>query len=545
MHLFRNNKEAKSRKSRLLSVALSAALVLGSFSVLSMADTKSEAAPANQVVENTAKVASKALPMTPTPGPTAPAPTQGPVSCGTNAYYELNEEGLLTIFSLESGSSTVTKQDWQYNTRIKKIHFALQDNNTLTVNSSTFKGLTALTSVEVDECAEVQFGSMTFYNCNSLKTMNINAHKVNFEGDCLGGYPFISANIYLPYVNSVSDFDLSQNGDRAYGELTFHFVNAEVANSLAIRAKDQEAYFGNYVCDNGDNPTPTPLPGGAAFSVATDGSRIALVIQLERIENSDYHAYDVTIDEVTYRDGTQNDIIDENGKVWLTCDVKDFDQKYNIKVLVHNGADTVLYEGSLSVADFLNRMIQDPQTDRVSREQATAMMDYCCAAKKYFNASTPLENLPNGGNFYRLNDDSVFPTDTYDGLAFARALHLDKSVYAGITLRFNAKLDFYMFFKVKDGFTAAAAEAELKDRYLNTQTEQIGFITNEEFGYVVLHRSSSDVNATLISFDINGDTQSVAIKDYIVKVLQQTDPAYENLQRLCKALYLINPAVGI
>lgn len=547
MHLFKNNNEAKSRKSRLLSVALSAALVLGSFSVLSMADTKSETAPANQVVENTAKVDVK------TQRAAQVEPTPTPQSCGTNAYYRLSDEGVLNIFTMNSGKADITYTGWQNNTSIKNVVISLLDGNELSLlsNMGTFNGCTSLKTVTVGISSsssrpytKIVFGSYCFRDCSALTKMDITSSMVSFGDSCFeptfGNDP-LKVDAYVHGLDPNGFSIQPDTTQQSYSDITFHFDDAVTAENYSHNYPIVGMY-GNYVCDNG-GPTniPTPIPVGASFSVATNNSKFALVLKLKETSDWHYGPYTVTIDDAVYPnyEDVNNVIkIPENGEFYLPCDAKDINGKHEIKVESnYHGEYTLLYDGSLSVADFLNAVINDTESyNEIRREQAKAMLDYCSAAQKYFNASTPIEDLPNDGDFGRL-DESTFPTATYDGLSLARALHLDKSVYAGITLRFNAKLDFYMFFKVKDGFTATQAEAELNERF--PQTEQIGFITNDESGYVVMHGSSSDVNATLISFNINSETQSVAIKDYIVKVLEQTDPAYENLQRLCKALYLL------
>ncbi len=539
MHLFRNNNEAKSRKSRLLSVALSAALVLGSFSVLSMADTKSEAAPANQVVENTAKVAEAAS--------ITPSPTPAMVYCGINTYAYVTHDGRVDIYTTGNAAS-VTYTGWQGNENIKSVSIHTNESDTVRIKSDNYKGVfqecSSLKTVTVDKCAKIDFEKSDFYGCNALEEMTINASAVSFAGDCLQGIgASIEADIYLPNVNSRNDFSLVPNiPANLYGNLTFHFNNSTIANSLAIDAKDQETAFGNYVCDNGDTPTPEPLKGGMSFSVSSNGSTFGLIFQLKPIEGTletadPYGGYMGWIGE----GDSKQEITFVDGRYCYNFAAKDMTKVFHLKVCYMGVPNDYEFEKDVSVASCLEAIIDYEGTTAEQKDIAKTMLLYGTTAQFFFGED--INNLANsnaGYGFEKIGGAVLSDYVTYNGSEFNTNLNLDYSQYAGIALRFGKELDFYMFFKVKDGIDLTTAENEIS----NKVSSQV--IMNSQNGYVYIKgvASISNLGAPLFTFPVgtNG-TIGVGAFDYIKKVLDKEE-GYGELKMLCKALYIYSESVA-
>ena len=470
MHLFRNdNNKSKSRTSRLLSVALSAALALGSFSAMAFANSDNTVASKDFVAENTASAAVK------TQEPAAITPTPTPERCGINAYFILKDNGELIITT--TGDAEIPYTEWANNRTgiIRSIHIITDPTHKVTFLGTPFARCNALESVTIDKSAEVSFPDYSFMFCDSLKTMNILSSKVSFGEDCfLPWGDDITADIYLPNILSPDDFSLISNLDGTYGSLNFHFSDQSVVDALS---GEPSANVGNYICENGSVITPEPeKDGGVSFSVASNGSIFYLVMKLEELPSGGFGGYRVKIGE-----SEEWVTIPDDGIFEFPCEAKEMTDEFRIFVDLHySNPDTGIFteeefvNDTVSVADCLKAILNYESASEDAKSVAKKMLCYGAAVQAYFLDQSA--NLVNDGVIGAQFDDLSNLPDTlgtYDGTSLDFSLHFDYSDYAGITLRFRNELEFYMFFKVKDNCTSAQASQELFSRYTLTGVDKL------------------------------------------------------------------------
>lgn len=533
MHLFRNdNNKSKSRTSRVLSVALSAALALGSFSALAMADTGS-IAPAS--IDN----AAKKLPETVTSGDFGP---------NDKLHWDF-DEGTLTITGTGAIPDYTTPVDTPWNgvrtnitnvvvsngiTKIgKKAFFYCQSLETVSIgkdctniSDSAFQNCGSLAEVSISTKLSLILGEDAFCNCTNMKIYT-SASQVKVVDYCFEGCSNI--DIYLTGLNENGTKleIINDDPDIYYNGLTFHL------NTIEEKAKYEsiyvdELYYGKFTVTRSVN---------VEVALEWTGSMCFLVFQLPKssVGDVEYGGYRVVLDGKDLSSSYDT----ATGRFECYCAAKDMTRLVSLYVKLNDPDGDMVLDCQFTVADYLKHIIADENNDPKTISIAQSMLTYGAAAQEYFGED--VNNLATGEDHDALVaslDGVDCGSETYNGSELDFALGLLHSDYAGITMRFGTKLDFYMFFMVKDGHTSDQAISELFENYGLEGTDKV-----QKNEYVVLHGEASvnDLSSVLFSFSINGKPYSISAYDYIRKV-QASDSSSE-LKILCKALYALGATV--
>lgn len=516
MHLFRNdNNKSKSRTSRLLFGAMTAALTLVVFSAVAFANSDNKVASENRVIENNASVAVK----TRVPDVVTPTPK---TSADNSFKYYFEDDGILDIRPNGTGNHIVTEDFCEDNligrSAIKEI--ILQDNVT-GIDNYAFADCTGLKNVTIKEEDSFVLGPGAFDSCQELKTLRINSSVVDVKSGC-----FYADSGVLVYVTELESDGLRIE-DGAGGAVTYFVYSDSEAQYYTQKYKSMSV---------GEFKKSPDAVGGVSYSVRSNGAMFDLVFKFEPDDQFEYMIYDIFIDgERKYPDDNGYLVLpktDEKPK-----SAKNITDTYSVKIEMHAyGQERTFVDADISVASCLQDIIAKT-TDANAKALAKKMLCYGAAAQVYFQENQ--ENLANAGvTGAQFDDLSDLPDTigTYDGTSLDFSLHLEYSDYAGITLRFTNELQFYMFFKVKDNCTSSQAIQELLERYNLEGADKV-----QKNEYVVLHKSATvtGLSDTLFSFSIlDNASYDISVMDYLVKV-QNSTTASDSLKILCKALYAL------
>jgi len=271
---------------------------------------------------------------------------------------------------------------------------------------------------------------------------------------------------------------------------------------------------------------------------AMAGSEFFLIVELPIRDDGSYSNYTVVVGNKT----ESPNVYQQDGLIPVSCSAKDMNDQIKVKVFDRD-ANSTLLDSKVSIASYL-KAIANGEEYSAYQDQAKALLRYGAAAQLYFDTAANEEDYVNFGivdyDFASLNNLDYSGLHTYDGLEFRSWLALEKSTYAGITLRFGSNLGVYMFFVLKEGASQEEAITELQDRIEGGSQYVYG--GKDEVIYVKASADISSLGDPVFIFKGENENQPVSALDYVVKVIksQATTDKMADLQTLCQALYAYN-----
>lgn len=178
-------------------------------------------------------------------------------SCGANATYTLDDNGVLTI----SGTGTIRDYAFNNNTEIREV--IIEDGVTY-IDNAAFLGCSSLTSVTIPDSVTT-IGEFTFYNCESLTSVIIPDSVTSIGYDAFNGCSSLTS-ITIP--NSVTEFGVRAFGYDYSSQSTDIYTSNQLAIDYFLNIGFHHSVLGEYYV-NYDEPNMIMQSGGSRSSIVT------------------------------------------------------------------------------------------------------------------------------------------------------------------------------------------------------------------------------------------------------------------------------------
>lgn len=302
--------------------------------------------------------------------------------------------------------------------------------------------------------------------------------------------------------------------------------------------------------DTPSTPGLLSLPNSLALfgQLTTDGGKFALDLSFKKLNASDSYTitYNGSSDAITRK--TTSDGYEH---FELCVSAKELNDAYP---LIIKRGNEVLFNKSLSVADYLRRLYEISDDNPNDKNMAGIILRYGAAAQLFFNPSLPSTSLANYGlddTGYEYNDfnfkivppgASAYPIDPS---ALNSALKSQGLTYAGINVSLDGNVMFMMALKLPQDtdYSAWAAtsgpntlKTTLGSYYNTTEFGEPKLVSDGSGKYVIVETDNINIsNLDSAIYSSNAFGKEVSVVSYIANsvVTGSTDKQI----RVCRALY--------